>query len=255
MIFTHTGLMGDFVQTWPIASWYYKQTGEKITFVLANVPCFNTIDELLLKQPFTEKLIKVPHKVDHWGMGGQPYRFNPADFGIYGEYVNLGFRGWPEPEVNSKKWVPFFVANEYRFDVDLDYVIEVEGTPNSTNDIIINRFESPADFQSKLYDDGGKRNWGEYMLTNYIPARSKLLTPGKGLYHDLMLMKNSKHVYTSEGGIAAILDLMDIDFTIYYKERDRYPGWWFEDVYYKPNNLKRQFISVPEYLDEPKLIY
>ena len=35
MIFTHTGLMGDFVQTWPIASWYYKQTGEKITFVLA----------------------------------------------------------------------------------------------------------------------------------------------------------------------------------------------------------------------------
>jgi hypothetical protein len=82
MIFTHTGLMGDFVQTWPIASWYYKQTGEKITFVLANVPCFKDIAELTLNQPFTKEIVKVPHVVENYSMGGQPYKFNPSNFGL-----------------------------------------------------------------------------------------------------------------------------------------------------------------------------
>lgn len=255
MIFTHTGLMGDFVQTWPIASWYYKQTGKKITFVLADVPCFKDIDQLLLKQPFTERLIKVPHVVEHFGRGGQPYKFNPSDFGVHGEYINLGFRGWPEPEVNPRNWAPYYVADEYGFDVDLDYVIEIDGIPNSTDDIIINTFETPTDFYPKLYNDGNKKSWGEFMLLNYKPSRGKLLTPGKGLYYDLQLMKNAQHTYTSEGGMSVILDLMDINYTVYYKERDRYPGWWFELVYYKPNNSKRHFIGVPEHLEEPKVIF
>jgi hypothetical protein len=46
---------------------------------------------------------------------------------------------------------------------------------------------------------------------------------------------------------------MDIDYTIYYKEKPDHPGWWMEQVYYKPNNLKRQFISIPEEVNEPKI--
>ena len=63
----------------------------------------------------------------------------------------------------------------------------------------------------------------------------------------------AKHTYVSEGGLAVIIDLMDIDYTIYYKEKPDHPGWWMEQVYYKPNNLKRQFISIPEEVNEPKI--
>jgi hypothetical protein len=248
MIFTHTGLMGDFVQTWPIASWYYKQTGEKITFVLADVPCFKNIDELLLNQPFTKNLIKIPFPVKHWGMGGQPYKFNPAEYGIVGEYINLGFRDWPR-----EKWIPYFVAAEYNLGVDLDYVIYVEGEESSTNNIVVNRFEGDYIPPRANYNDSNKRNWGDWMLKYYVPSRSTLLTPNKGLYHDLMIMKTAQHTYTSEGGIAAILDLMNINFTVYYKEKPFHPGWWFEGVYYKPNNLKRYFIALPESNIEPQL--
>jgi hypothetical protein len=238
MIFTHTGLMGDFVQTWPIASWYYKQTGEKITFVLADVPCFKSIDELLLKQPFTKNLIKIPFHVEHWNMGGQPYKFNPADYGIQGEYINLGFRDYPQGS-----WTPFYVAAEYNLGVDMDYVIHVEGEEASTNNIVVNRFEGDYTPPRASYNDTGKKEWGDLILKHYVPTRSMLLTPGNGLYHDLTVMKTAQHTYAAEGGIAAILDLMDVNYTIYFKG-DLSAGLWMENLYYKPGNLKRHFISI-----------
>jgi hypothetical protein len=248
MIFTHTGLMGDFVQTWPIASWYYKQTGEKITFVLADIPCFKDIAELTLNQPFTKEIIKVPHKIENYRMGGQPYKFNPSEFGIKGEYLNLGFRDYPREE-----WVPYFMAAEYDLGVDLDYVINVSGIEASTNEIVVNRPFIQSKEAKKIYDDCGKREWGHFMLSNYIPSQSKFLTGEKSLYADLVTMKQAKHTYVSEGGLAVLIDLMDINYTIYYKEKPAHPGWWMEQVYYKPNNPKRQFIAIPEEVNEPKI--
>ena len=248
MIFTSTGLMGDFVLTWPIASWYYKQTGEKITFVVPDAPWSKGINELTMMQPFTENLIKIPYNITDYSRGGQPYKFNPADFGIKGEYLNLGYRDYPR-----ENWIPYYMAEEYGLGVDLDYVINVEGKEGSTSDIVLNLPFLQTAEQKKIYNDCGKREWGHYMISNYVPSRAINLIGKNGLYQDLVAMKNAQHTYVSESGLANIIDLMHINCTIYYKEKHAHPGGWFEELYYRPGNLKRHFISIPENNIEPQL--
>lgn len=242
MIFTHCGLLGDFLLSLPVASWYYKTHGQKITFVLADVPSLKPIDKLLQKQPFTEAVYKVPFKVEHFGCGGQPYNLNPNDFGIRGEYVNIGFRDWPRYE-----WVPYFYAQEHGFGVDEDFILYVEGEPNPTAKNIIAKpilKYKGENLWEKEYM--GKHEWGEYILDNFTPLNSDYLDLNNDFYDNLVICKQSKQTYCIDGGISVALDLMGVDYTLFYKERPNHPGWWFESVYFKPNNHKRNFIAVSE---------
>lgn len=93
MIVTHMGKMGDFIYALPIADWLYKKRNEKITFVLSNkFEPFRGCVSLLEDQEMTERVVLIDHGADNYMMGGQPYRFNPADFGVEGEYVNIGLK-------------------------------------------------------------------------------------------------------------------------------------------------------------------
>lgn len=242
MIFTHCGLLGDFLLSLPVASWYYKTYGTKITFVLADVPCLKPIDKLLLKQPLTEALYKVPFKVEHFGRGGQPYNLNPADFGIVGDYVNIGFRDWPRHE-----WVPYFYAQEHGFGVDENFHLYVEGTPKTNqNNMIAKPILEHKDENLWEKKEMSKHEWGEYMLDTLVPSKSDYLDLSNDFYDNLVLCKKSRHTFCTDGGISIALDLMDVDYTVYYKERPNHPGWWFENMAYKPNNYRRTFVSIPE---------
>ena len=94
---THGGKLGDFYLSLPIASWLWKTTGKKIRFLLADwFPPFHKIESLLMQQPFTSRVSLVPVKGLQWGMGCQPWQWNPNDWGVEcKEYVNLGWDGWP----------------------------------------------------------------------------------------------------------------------------------------------------------------
>ena len=108
MILTHCGKLGDFVYTWPIAQWVYETTGDKVDFVLPK--CFKPfrfVKSLLEIQEFTGTVNFVSFRPLTYGCGGQPYRFNPRDYGYPGDYINLGFRTWPN------KYVTEFQAEEH----------------------------------------------------------------------------------------------------------------------------------------------
>ena len=243
MIFTHTGLLGDFIQTWPIASWYYQNTGQKIDFVVTDADCFKDIAELTLKQPFANSIRKVPFKVTDYGCGGQPYKFNPADFGINGEYINVGYPCYPQIEHG---WIPYLIASEHNFGVDENFVINIPVKEAVNTDVLVSKPFIIEQNQKLQYDGLGKREWGVFMLSYFVPSSVKTISGKNGLYADLCQIKQASHTYVSEGGLSIILDLMDINFTMYYREQGGCDGRWFESVYYRQNNPKRKFISIPK---------
>ena len=120
LILTHCGKLGDFVYAWPIAAWLYRQTGRKIHWVLPRgFTPFRRVESLLLLQEFSERLTLVDFPVRCFGCGGQPYRFNPADYGVPGENLNLGFRWW------ANKFVTAYQAEEHGLGWDADWVLDL----------------------------------------------------------------------------------------------------------------------------------
>jgi hypothetical protein len=119
LILTHCGKLGDFVYAWPIAAWIHRRTGRKIHWVLprAFTP-FQRLQSLLLRQGFSDRVTLVDFPVRSHACGGQPYRFNPADYGVKGEYLNLGFRRWPN------KFVTAFQAEEHGLGWAEDWVLD-----------------------------------------------------------------------------------------------------------------------------------
>jgi len=142
MILTHTGKLGDFAFALPIAQWLYRR-GEKTHWVLTNnFKPFSHIESLLCRQPFTERVTLVPFPVQHWGRGGQPYRFSPADYGVRGEYLNIGFRNYPGVGLwrwksdLPNKYVAAYYAEEHKVGYDDDFTLDI-GDPIIGADIIL----------------------------------------------------------------------------------------------------------------------
>ena len=121
IILTHTGKLGDFLYSLMVGSWLHKTRGAKIHWVLPqSFKPFSFIGPLLLAQEQTAAVSLVDYPVRNWECGGQPYRFNPADFGVIaGEYYNLGFRHYPEA------FIPEFYASEHGFGVDYDFTLSI----------------------------------------------------------------------------------------------------------------------------------
>ena len=120
LILTHCGKLGDLVYTWPIAAWLYRQTGRKVHWVLPRgFGPFRRLENLLLLQEFSAQLTLVDFPVRCFGCGGQPYRFNPADYGVPGEYLNLGFRWWP------REFATTYQAKEHGLGWEADWVLEL----------------------------------------------------------------------------------------------------------------------------------
>jgi hypothetical protein len=120
IILTHCGQLGDFIYSLPIASWLWKENGRKIHFVLPrDFGPFRSIETLLLLQPFTARVSLVDYRVAHYGHGGQPYKFNPAQFGLPGDYINLGLRGAPN------RFITEFMADEYRLGWDEEFTLNL----------------------------------------------------------------------------------------------------------------------------------
>jgi hypothetical protein len=117
---THCGKLGDMLYCLPIASWLARQKDCKIEMVLPRCfPPFRHVEALLMEQPFIAKVTFVDHQCNWHGHAGQPYKFNPAQYGVTGEYYNLGFRAYPD------KFVTAFVAEEHGFGWDKDFTLSL----------------------------------------------------------------------------------------------------------------------------------
>jgi len=120
VILTHAGKLGDMLYSLMVGSWLHKKFGRQIHWVLPEgFGPFRYIENLLMAQEQTSRVTLVPHRIQNFDCGGQPYKFNPADYGIEGEYYNLGFRNSPN------KFVPLFYAEEHGFGVDYDFTLNI----------------------------------------------------------------------------------------------------------------------------------
>ena len=108
IVVTHTGKAGDFGQCLPICSWLYKTHNEKIIFIIPNsFPFFKDLESLIRLQPFTEDIKYCDFNVEHYDMGGQPYKFNPKNYFPdleYSAYYNFGFRNATSDRQTDDKW-------------------------------------------------------------------------------------------------------------------------------------------------------
>jgi hypothetical protein len=141
IILTHCGKLGDLLYCLPIASWMHKTRGVKIHWVLPECfPPFRYVRNLLMRQAATADVTLVGHQCGWSGHGGEPYKFDPADFGtpenpLTGEYYNLGFRSYPQGFVTE------FYAQEHGFGWDRDFTIEFDRLPPAPD--LVLRSEQP----------------------------------------------------------------------------------------------------------------
>jgi len=185
MIFTHTGKLGDFIFSLPVANWYYKVSGEKIHYVLSNeIYHFNSIiPEFVTHIPCIDRLSLVPHHIENFTCGGQPYKFDPSKYGISGKYFNLGYRHFPN------KYCAEFIGEEHGFGTEYD-----------------NLFNIHPDLS--MYDT-------TFYTNDYYRISSKVNIEGftelsfkDPLHINVQKILGAKEVRTLHSGFAAICDLL-----------------------------------------------
>ena len=131
IIVTHTGKLGDFIYCLPVASWLAHKYNRGIHFVLPDsFHPFRYITPLLELQPFTEAVTLVPFRIANFDCGGQPYKFDPGEFGILGSYFNFGFRHYPN------KYLSAFYSEEYGVSYIDDFVLHYGDPPEPSGEIL-----------------------------------------------------------------------------------------------------------------------
>lgn len=126
MIFTNISYIGDFFLLWPVASWYYKETGDKIHWVVTkNYYMYPLVEEVLRYQDFTKDVSLVDVGTNAWDEN--QWKFNPATFGIEGQYMNFGFNN-----NLGEMYMPDFYASLYNLKQDSDYCIKLIDFPDRT---------------------------------------------------------------------------------------------------------------------------
>jgi hypothetical protein len=131
--------MGDALQCLPILSAYYKKTGEKPKFALAQFPYSKQSEELIMMQDCVDSVIHVDYTPEHFGLGGQPYHFDLRQYvDTFEPFINLGFRGFPN------KYYGTFIAEEYCLGYDMDFVLNVGEKRNKYRGktVVLDKFEN-----------------------------------------------------------------------------------------------------------------
>jgi len=206
IIITHCGKLGDFLFCLPVASWLHKERDTLIHWVLPRCfKPFNYITPLLEKQIFTSKVTLVEYPVDNYNLGGQPYKFNPVDYGIPGLYLNFGFRGAPDQYVSG------YFAAEHGLDYDRDFVLDISPV-------------SPMPMENKFRSTEPK-------MAQYAPHAQPLPQ-----YADLLnlarLMMIASEVHLWFGGLAILCNMAKIPAYVHGFPGHAHTPFYFEN--YEP---------------------
>jgi len=194
MIITNVSRLGDFLLTLPVASWIHKNQGEKIHYVLSdNFPIYKKVEPLLRLQPFVENVSYV--NVGTNAFDPTHWCFDPKQFGIEGNYLNMGF--WEYPG----KYLPQFYAEHYGLGVDNEFVL-------SLGDTTVDKTEPYSVWieASPYREEYGK-------LKSIVPEDCIELT--SDFISDALYAKNADCVYSTMGGFMIILDLMNVRCKVY----------------------------------------
>ncbi len=113
--------MGDLLCTLPVVSSYYKLTGDKPLFL--TVEYCEPLVELLNLQECIDRAITVPHPIEDFSQGGQPWKIEPELYGYQCDTLySLGFESWPYPTVSD------YVSRRTGLAIDTEFVLHVPVT-------------------------------------------------------------------------------------------------------------------------------
>jgi hypothetical protein len=184
--------MGDMFQCLPILSSWYKKTGETPTLALAKFPFSKESEELLLMQDCIKEVLFLDYTPDHFGLGGQPYKFDLKQYiQTTDEYINLGFRSFPD------KYYGDFISEEYSLDYDYDFVLNI-GTKR-------NKYRGKTVVMDKYENDILKNNG---IKGEYLPKTNSLLK-------NLQLAMGASNVKAFSTASALLLLLAGKNITVY----------------------------------------
>jgi len=189
--------MGDFLFTWAVASWYYKNRGEKIHWVFPEANGVNCPVERVLHYKKLENLLRYQDFTKDVSFVNPPWRpfWNPADYGFQGEYCNFGI--WERPRVYVSK----FYADRYNLDFDKEFCIKYR-------DIDVPHHDSVWIETAPWRDNVGS-------LRNVIPADCVELSHTADVELNINLAAKAKEVWTNGGGFTILMDLCNKGTTIY----------------------------------------
>jgi hypothetical protein len=215
VVLTHPGKLGDMLYALPVASWLYKERGLKTHWVLPMMfGPFQHIERLLQTQVFTEAVSLVKYTVRNYDCGGQPYKFNPNEYGVETDcWYNLGFRHYPS------KFIPAFYAEEYGLGYDRNFVMLLR-----------------HDFHKTFRMDPDVRSC-ERAMERIIPHADPL--PSAIDLLDLTkILHNAREVHLWFCGLAVLSWFCNLKATVY-----RVPGHGSLELYFpEPRRLK--FVEV-----------
>lgn len=200
MILTHTGKFGDFIPSLTISNYYFKNENEKTTFILAN--WFKSIvglEEFLMLQDFTEKVIFDSYNPENFDMGGQPYKFKPESLNDE-KYYNLGMRCFPT------KYLGELYAEEYNLNYDKDINLKFldENFPEEYRNLNV---------YSHFVEDRWDKDRYEVRFTKLLPEAGYIpLDINKPLLHNLNVVYYSNDNLFYPNGFSILLDLCKIKY-------------------------------------------
>ena len=198
--------MGDPMLFTPVASWYYKTTGEKFHWLLTTrFELYKKLEVLLRYQDFTSDITYFDYPMQHENPNFRS--LTASDFGLSGDSINLCFAlqtksGKPlddPPPVD--RHITDHWAIMFEWGVDKDFVLKYP------------KIECPSYenvwIEAAPYKDTFK------LIQKIVPRGSIELKESDSIELKINLSMNAKNVWTSGGGWAAMMDLCGRDVIIY----------------------------------------
>lgn len=203
MIITHCGKFGDFCPSLIIPNYYYKNNKEKTTFILSS--WFKSIvglEEFLLNQKFTERVIFDPYMPENFNYGAQPYQFTPASIKNGETYYNLGIHG------SLNRYLGVMYAEEhnlnYDLDIDLDFV-DVDFPEEYRNLKVYTHF----------YDDRWDKDRYELRFTELLPMEGYVpFDPNKSILHNLNVAYYAQEAVFYPNGFSVLANICKIKMSL-----------------------------------------
>lgn len=199
MILTHTGMLGDFITSLIIPNYYWKHRKEKTTFILSE--WFRPVvglEEFLMLQDFTEKVVFDPFMSEFTPNGAQPYKFKPESIGDDEVYYNLGIGSI------INKYLGIVYAREHGLGFDMDITLKYLD-PDFPEELRGQKLYTP--FTKERYD----KHMYDYPFNQLLPSQGYVpLDFTKPLLHNLNLAHYSQETVFYPNGFSVLVNLCGI---------------------------------------------
>lgn len=202
MILTHVGALGDFIPSLTISNYYYKNENEKTTFILSDwFKKFVGLEEFLMLQDFTEKVVFDPHVPDKFNLGNQPYKFKPVSL-TDEKYYNLGMGRFPNCYLGK------LYAEEYdlKYDTDIDLKFIDENFPMEYRGLGL---------YSHFHEDRWDKEHYEIRFNKLYPESGLIpIDINKPLLFNLNMVYYAKSCVFYPNGFSVLVDMCKIKYDI-----------------------------------------